>query len=332
VSEQHRYYRISPRFWQDERVMRWDDDTRLLALYLLTCPHRNMTGLYVLPLSYAAEDLGWDMDRIRMAFQRLSNEGFCTYHEPTRTILIHNALKYDSPSTEKHITGWVKVLKELPETPLLAGLLAAAERYAPKLADAIRMAFPMVFEWQSNNATVTVTASTAVAVAVDTARARAREDDDGDDDANEPLPSVAAAGNARAEAHTPRLDRFYQEHFGFNAWNLSQLRAYVERGMDEEAVIYALELALERGATQGVKFPRAILDSWWASGIRTREQAERAEHEFRERKRLGRARDGPAASTRRSSDRPVPSDWLEEELEHRKALQELLGQVGRTPG
>lgn len=54
-----KYNRISTKFWTDEKVLQWDNETRLLALYLLTCSHKTTEGLFRLPKQYICADLEW---------------------------------------------------------------------------------------------------------------------------------------------------------------------------------------------------------------------------------------------------------------------------------
>ena len=77
------YWRVTPAFWGDEKVAGWNDDTRLLALYLLTCEHRTLEGLFRLPKGYIMADDLWrkffdQMDGLR------NNRGMtivCIAHE-----------------------------------------------------------------------------------------------------------------------------------------------------------------------------------------------------------------------------------------------------------
>lgn len=133
-----RYYRISPLFWRDEKVVPWDNDTRMLALYLLTSPHRNMTGLFVLPKPYIAADLDWTLERLAKPFAKLLEVGFIEYDERVRVLLITNALKYDAPHNPNQVTAALAQLDNMPKTHLLARLLTLAERFAQPLAERLR--------------------------------------------------------------------------------------------------------------------------------------------------------------------------------------------------
>ena len=139
-----RYYRITPRFWQDPDVRNeWTEDMRLLAIYLMTSPHRNMVGLYYCPLSYIENDLQWKSNRLRLAFDSLSSEAvdFIRYDHAAQVVFLVNGLKHDSPTTPKQVTGAVNILRNLPRTKLLNDLLSAAEMECECLANAIRMQF-----------------------------------------------------------------------------------------------------------------------------------------------------------------------------------------------
>jgi len=132
-----RYYPVSPLFWSDVGVQQWGDREKLLALYLLTCEHRNLEGLYRLPHSYIAEDLGWELEDVRKAMQRLIEAGFIRYDEASRVVFVCRALKYQAPKSARQVKGAIASLQEVPDTPLLDDFLQAAERWAPELYEAL---------------------------------------------------------------------------------------------------------------------------------------------------------------------------------------------------
>src|SRR6476646_8976016 len=89
-----RYSTVSVTFWNDLKVRDWTDDDRLVALYLLTNPHRSGEGFYHLPLGTAADDLGWPLDRVREALARLQVADFAEVDERARLVLVVKALKW----------------------------------------------------------------------------------------------------------------------------------------------------------------------------------------------------------------------------------------------
>lgn len=132
-----RYYPVSPLIWTDPTARAWDDATKLLAHYLLTCPHRNLEGLFRLPLPYIADDLGWTMAKVERAFGQLEDDGFVERDPATDVILICKALKYQSPKSPKQIRGAITALSEVPASSVHGAFVMACERYAPTLAEAI---------------------------------------------------------------------------------------------------------------------------------------------------------------------------------------------------
>ena len=95
-----RYQRTSPKFWQDPKVRGWGDREKLLAQYLMTCQHRSTEGLIWLPKAYIAADLGWGIEGVSKALATLSDAEFVAYDEPTETLIIRKALKYEAPAGE----------------------------------------------------------------------------------------------------------------------------------------------------------------------------------------------------------------------------------------
>jgi hypothetical protein len=132
-----RYYPVSPLFWSDEKVVRWDSETTLLAVYLLTCEHRNLEGLYRLPYAYIQADLEWSEGEVRDRMETLLDDGFILYDEAARVVLLPKALKYHTPKAPKQIQGAINALQEVPDSALWPHFLAAAAEFAPDLSTAL---------------------------------------------------------------------------------------------------------------------------------------------------------------------------------------------------
>lgn len=122
-----RYHRLSAAIWNEP----WDDDMRLAAFYLLTCPHRTTEGLFKLPLPYVQADMGWLPKRIEKTFTKLEEAGFIRRHEDV--VLIRMALKYQSPQNANQVTAALTALETVPETPLDAEFGQLAKRFSERL-------------------------------------------------------------------------------------------------------------------------------------------------------------------------------------------------------
>jgi hypothetical protein len=133
MSADVRYYRVAPKFWSRAEQRGWDDDTKLLALYLLTCPHRTTEGLYRLPLKYAQADLEWSPQRLGERLQRLTDDGFCDYDHDAGVVLILGAMRYQACANPNMAESAARRLAELPETRLRATFQQLAERFDERL-------------------------------------------------------------------------------------------------------------------------------------------------------------------------------------------------------
>lgn len=154
---EYRYYRISPKLWDHARQHGWTADTQILALYLLTSPHRNIAGLYRLPRAYLMEDLGWDAERLSEPFAQLLREGFVEYDEAARVVLICHALAYDAPANANQIRGVLKQLAEIPATPLLERLQLFAKQFCQPLVKPLAQ---LLAERNANSGSLSLTITT----------------------------------------------------------------------------------------------------------------------------------------------------------------------------
>ena len=125
----YRYNRISERFWTDEKVLNWDNNTKFLALYLLTCPHRNTEGLFRLPKQYIIADLNWDKQELDKAFNQLLEDGFIEYDEKVKVIYIPRAIKYQSPDNPNQEKSAIRKLKEIPKSELMDKFITETRKH-----------------------------------------------------------------------------------------------------------------------------------------------------------------------------------------------------------
>ncbi len=129
------YHRVASKFWSDEKTIAWDDDTRLLGLYLLTCEHRTVEGLFRLPKAYICGDLQWLPERLPKPFGQLLADGFVMYDETTSVMFLPNALQYQKPANPNMVKAAVKAVAALPRSALDQHFYATAERLCKPLAE-----------------------------------------------------------------------------------------------------------------------------------------------------------------------------------------------------
>ena len=261
-----KYHRVSSRFWADEKTMRWDDDTRLLALYLLTCPHRTTEGLFRLPKPYIAADLGWSMERLAKPFAKLLADGFIRYDETVSVMLLPNALKYNPPENTNQAIRAARAVAELPETPLLREFQRLAEQYSERLAKQLAELFGNP---QTQTQTQTQTQQT--------------DDEPGDESPPSPADasqSVGQSSGLSVDAAEPSPDmaaiaRHYGERIGMLGPSIfADLGDWHDRGMDAEVIMAAIDRTAEARSEGRIRgspdsYLRGVLRQMYNDGIRT---------------------------------------------------------------
>ena len=133
-----RYTRVKCRLWHDEKVRALTEDGRMCFFYVLTSPHSNMLGMYVLAPGYAAEDLQWPVERFRKAFAELLDKQLVKHDAKTNLVLIRNYLEHNPLENGKQVIAALKVLEELPTSPLFVLLNEALERLGKPYAEPLR--------------------------------------------------------------------------------------------------------------------------------------------------------------------------------------------------
>jgi hypothetical protein len=138
------YSRISARFWIDTKG--WGERNQLVTLYLLTNTHSTMEGLYHLPIGYLCADLGLTSKQAHAALKFIGKAGVVSYDPHAEVVFVRKALKHGAPRTENHIKGAMTRLTAVPWSPLWHEFAMACECHSNGLADAMRAAWPHVFE------------------------------------------------------------------------------------------------------------------------------------------------------------------------------------------
>ena len=108
------YGRIHCAFWcsQDIRVL--SDDGKLLALYLLSCPHGTIIGAFRLPDGYASEDLGWPQARVSKGFKELFAKGWANRCETSKWVWIRRFLSWNLPENPNQWKAARKLIAQIP--------------------------------------------------------------------------------------------------------------------------------------------------------------------------------------------------------------------------
>lgn len=127
------YGKVTPRFWTGptgRRIRAAGPAAQVVALYLLTCPHANMLGLYYLPLPYVCHETGLSPGTVDEAVSALVAGDFCRYDPGTEFVWVVEMARYQVGEClaprDKRATGVARALARLPENPFKVPFL---ERY-----------------------------------------------------------------------------------------------------------------------------------------------------------------------------------------------------------
>ena len=83
------YGKVHTSFWTSETIRSMSEDARILAMYLLTCPHNTIAGVFRLPDGYICDDMQWPIERVLKAFaETVENERTAAVSANARVLVI----------------------------------------------------------------------------------------------------------------------------------------------------------------------------------------------------------------------------------------------------
>jgi hypothetical protein len=118
------YVKINRKIWHTQQVRSLSRNARELYMYLITCPHGNMLGLFVLRPGYVLDDLQLGPDRVNFVspLQEILNTGLFKYDEKTEILLDMNHIIKHPPINNNTVKAAVKIINSLPKTILFQDL------------------------------------------------------------------------------------------------------------------------------------------------------------------------------------------------------------------
>jgi uncharacterized phage protein (TIGR02220 family) len=110
------YGKVHTSFWASSNVRAMSEDGRALAIYLLTCPHGTIAGVFRLPDGYACEDLQWEAKRVQKAFAELRARGFAQRCETTNWVWLIKHFEWNPPENPNQKKAACKVAALVPSS------------------------------------------------------------------------------------------------------------------------------------------------------------------------------------------------------------------------
>lgn len=108
------YAKVHSSFWSSTSIRSLSEDGRMLALYLLTCQHGTIAGVFRLPDGYVAEDLQWQLERVSEVFAELVSKGFANRCETTKWVWITQHFRWNPPENPNQKKSAAKVAGMIP--------------------------------------------------------------------------------------------------------------------------------------------------------------------------------------------------------------------------
>jgi len=109
------YGKVFSQFWSSDDVRSMTEDARTLALYLLTCQHGTIAGVFPLPNGYICEDMKWKSERVSKGFQELSRKGWASRCEATNWVWIGKHFEWNAPENPNQWKAARKIVDRIPE-------------------------------------------------------------------------------------------------------------------------------------------------------------------------------------------------------------------------
>jgi hypothetical protein len=109
------YGKVFCSLWSSTDFRSLEEDGRTLVLYLLTCPHVTIAGVFRLPDGYITEDLQWSRERVSKGFLDLQDRGFATRCPITQWVWIKKFLDWNPPENPNQWKAVKKVISQIPK-------------------------------------------------------------------------------------------------------------------------------------------------------------------------------------------------------------------------
>lgn len=121
------YRYLTSAMWHDQKFQALTAEEQRLFLYLLTCPHGNIAGTFVLRTGYAAADLKALPKDLTKALARLTEAGLIAYDQECELVMIVNFLKYNKLTNNNQKKSAADRVMELPKSRILLDFIRRSE-------------------------------------------------------------------------------------------------------------------------------------------------------------------------------------------------------------
>lgn len=121
------YSKVGPGFWNGptgRALKRQGPETLIVGMYLMTCQHANMLGLYYLSKAYIADDTGLGLEGASKGLRGAIEAGFCLYDDESGMVWVPEMAAHQVAerleASDNRCKGIQRAYDDLPENPFLA--------------------------------------------------------------------------------------------------------------------------------------------------------------------------------------------------------------------
>ncbi|WP_238923738.1 hypothetical protein [Achromobacter ruhlandii] len=120
------YAKVGPQFWSGRTgraLKKQGPEAVIVAMYLMTCQHATMLGLYYLDPSYIAADTGLPLEGALKGLRSACEAGFCRFDEDSMVVWVVEMARYQIAGQlevrDNRCKGIQREYDALPENPYL---------------------------------------------------------------------------------------------------------------------------------------------------------------------------------------------------------------------
>ncbi len=118
------YGKVYKKIWRDQDFRALSENARFLFLYILTTPHLNAIGFFVLHEAYVTVDMHWPMRKVKSTLQELADNRFILYDRKSGSLIIRSWFHHNKINNDRHLKKAQSELTEMFQSTLLSDFQA----------------------------------------------------------------------------------------------------------------------------------------------------------------------------------------------------------------
>lgn len=139
------YGKLETGYWRNPKIRPLSERSRFLMAYLLSCPHGNSVGCFVLPIEYICADMQWDAETVSKLVSELVSKGLIERDEASCLTRIKGWWGHNSIENLNVAKAALKAMRQLPRGGVFSNAVKALNEFNNKFVNVLRNEFDDVF-------------------------------------------------------------------------------------------------------------------------------------------------------------------------------------------